>query len=352
MKRVLVGVLIGASLVGLIAMCALGNVIGGGKVVRPPEPPKPAPIEEYDAIDALIGDLEVGPPQSYRGLTIYHVRQRHPGSDFRPLTFDEAMDRGYLTIREKERGTVNTVQVRNDGGRHAFLMGGEIITGSRQDRTFQQDVLMPPRSGWIDVGVYCVEEGRWTPVSQYFSTTRRAVNAGLRNAAAVGAAQERIWAGVRDQAAEQGVVQSPNRAFKEIYAARKVQESMGDYERHFMPIRQADVCGAVAVTRGQILCADVFANEDVFEELWPKLLRSYALDAGKRGVHHMPETARVREFLRRALSKYAHHGHGSTPGAGEILTIRGTTSGKALAYAGEAVHIQLYPSPIRPLLER
>lgn len=352
MKRVLVGVLLAVCLGGLIAFGALGNVIGGGRVVPPPEPPEPVPIEKLDAIDALIGDLEVGPPRSYRGLTIYALRQRHDGSDFRPLSFDEAMDRGYLTIRETQRGRVDTVQVRNGGGRHAFLMGGEIMAGSRQDRTFRQDILMPPYSGWIDVGVYCVEQGRWTPVSKHFSTARQAVNAGLRNAAAAGETQERIWLGVRDAASAQGVVQSHNRAFKEIYAARRVQENISDYEHHFVPIREERACGAVAMTRGDIVCADVFGNESLFEELWPKLLRSYALDADRHGVHRVGDVARVRDFLRRALSKYAHHGHGSTPGAGEMLTIRGTTSGKALAYGGEAVHIQLYPGiTILPLRE-
>jgi len=353
MKRVLAAVLLAGLVMGAVAICALGNVIGGGKVVPPPGPPKPIPIEKLDAIDAVIGDLEVGPASSYHGLTIYPLRQRHPGSDFRPLTFDEAMDRGDLTIRETERGAVDSVRARNNGGRPAFLMRGEILGGSRQDRIFRQDVLMPPYSAWVDVPVYCVEQGRWTPVSEYFSTTRHTVNARLRNAAAGEAAQEHIWAGVREQAAEQGVVQTPNKAFKEIYDARPVQDRMGEYERHFGPLPEEGTCGAVAMTRSEVLGADVFGNESLFRELWPKLLRSYALDADMHGVQHVGSPGQVREFLRQALSQHAHHGYESTPGAGEMLTIGGATCGKALVYAGEAVHIQLYPAAtILPMRER
>ena len=359
MKRFWSVLAIGALALATLAFVALGNVIGPGgppggppRVILPPEPPQRVP----DALDALLQDVDLGPPQSYRGLTIYPLRHRHLSTDFRPLTFDEALAKGVLDVREVDRGVVDSVEVNNRSDRYAFLMGGQILSGARQDRMFRQDTILPPFSGWTRVGVYCVEKGRWTPVATGFGSKGQVVNPALRQAAGASAPQETIWAGVDRKARELSVRQLESRAFGHIYADDRVQQDLADYERNLEMLPLREMCGAVAVSGGGILGADLFFSEGLFEELWPKLLRSYALDAKRSGLGPVGERDRVLQFLRGALSDQARRQPLPTPGAGELVSLTGSpTGGTALLFRDETVHAHLFPAVTilpRPLLER
>ncbi len=358
MKRFWQVLTIGVLLAGTLPLTAFGNVIGPGGpprvILPPPVPPERAP----DELDALIESLDLGPATTYRGLTIYPLRRGHlaRAQPLRPLTFDEALERDVLTVREADQGVVDAVEVRNTGRRYVFLMGGEVLSGARQDRMFRYDSLMPPYSGWRRVAVYCVEKGRWTPVVTAFGSKGHVANPALRQAAGEAAPQRDIWVGVDRKARELSVRQLESRAFAQIYEDAQVQQDLEEYESNLEPLLREETCGAVALSRGEILAADIFASESLFDALWPKLLRSYVLDVKRRGPEPLGERPRVLRFLRGALSHTAGRRPLPTPGVGELVRLTGSpTGGTALLYDVEAVHAHLYPAVTilpRPLLER
>ncbi|MEL7124270.1 MAG: DUF6569 family protein, partial [Bacteroidota bacterium] len=77
-----------------------------------------------------------------------------------------ATNQAAIMERTNERGriraSVNTLTIENFSDQPIFLMSGEVITGGMQDRVIGQDMVIPPRSGLMDIPVYCVEKGRWT----------------------------------------------------------------------------------------------------------------------------------------------------------------------------------------------
>ncbi len=56
----------------------------------------------------------------------------------------------------------------NNSKRPLILLAGEIVTGGKQDRVIGKDRIIPAESDPIDLGVFCVEPGRWVGSSDRF----------------------------------------------------------------------------------------------------------------------------------------------------------------------------------------
>ncbi len=344
---VLAGVLLVVGPQAARAQSQSGILIAQGRSFN--DPPGIVPPRGDDAIDRLLDAVQVDRPVSYRGLTLFPISLRRDYADFLPKTFDKAVRDRDLIVEEVGGGEVNSVRVRNDGSRAVFIMAGEIMIGSKQDRTLQRDVLIGPRSGWVTVPVYCVEAGRWTVVSPTFGTKDMLAAPSLRAQAYAGAEQSSIWSEVDRVAGEQGVRQSSGRAFQEIYEDREVKGRVDDYLSHLRPSGER-VVGLVAFSGREPLAADLFAHEDVFGALRDKLIKSYVLQirpelgAPREDTPQMREAAR---FLARAWSEQCSRISVSTPGIGESLRLRNQrtdTGGGALIYHGGAVHVSLFPT--------
>ena len=110
-------------------------------------------------------------PYTHRNLSIYLIHRpihrpiHHPihqgGRDAGtpPLTLDEAMRTG--AIRVVETGNVGELIVNNPGDRDIFIQAGDIVKGGKQDRVLTASMIVPPNSGDIPIGAFCVEQGRW-----------------------------------------------------------------------------------------------------------------------------------------------------------------------------------------------
>lgn len=301
-----------------------------------------------DGIDRLLDAVRVDEGVHYRGLTVFPVALRRDYGDFTPRTFDEAVERGELRIEEKERAEVNTVRVRNDGSRPVFIMAGEILSGSKQDRTVRRDALIPAHSGWVDLPVYCVEAGRWTLKTPYFGSRQALASPALRADAYAGVGQERIWEQVDRAAKAQGVEQSQARAFQEIYDNPGVRERLKDYVDNLRIPRDRRVVGLVAYAEGSPVAADLFGSSEVFERLRDKLIRSYVLAVDPRGGRPEEDHPTMRDaarFLAHAWSENSQRLRGQSIGIGESLRLRipgSGVDGAALLYRGDVVHLSLF----------
>ncbi|MEI9970328.1 MAG: DUF6569 family protein [Terracidiphilus sp.] len=56
---------------------------------------------------------------------------------------------------------VNTLVLVNHSKRPLLLLAGEIVTGGKQDRIVAKDRIVPADADPIDLGVFCIEPGRW-----------------------------------------------------------------------------------------------------------------------------------------------------------------------------------------------
>jgi hypothetical protein len=295
-----------------------------------------------DPVLDMLSGLTAGNAYRHENLTLYPLYGRG-GLSVGLVLLDEAIQQGVLQVQEKGGGQVNTVRVRNRGKSYVFGMAGEIVSGARQDRMLQDDILMPPGSGWLDVPVYCTEHGRWQGESMSFGTKGDVAAGGVRARASQTRSQGEVWAEV-DAARGALDVTSPTRAFAKVYEEPRVQEKLDDYTEHLgsLPQMFPGAVGVVVAVGSRVVCVDVFGSPSLFGRMWPKLLRSYVIDAVSQQPHGSLSAREVRRFT--AGAARADLAVRASVGSGVLLSLSAArASGSALRYNREVVHIDLFP---------
>jgi len=273
------------------------------------------------------GDWRVLAPVSYKNLTIFPIRGAdRPGSDAY-ITLDEGTKGGTVVITERGGGqaasivrqrpqaanrlprqqqanysgggaTVNELALVNRSGKKLLLLAGEVIVGGKQDRIVQEDLIIPPVSVPVALNVFCVEHGRWSarnaghdsgggPVAQRaapeasarFDSLGAVAHPKLRAAAQDKKAQGEVWSEVSKNNAKLGTANGTD-TYQEVYSSKRVGAQMEDYLRALeREVLQPGVVGVVVARNGKPVWADVFASQRLFASYWPKLLKSYVVDA-------------------------------------------------------------------------
>ena len=221
---------------------------------------------------------------------------------------------------------VNQLVLINRGKRPVLLLAGELVSGGNQDRIVGKDRIVPIGGEPLPLDVFCVEHGRWTGESTKFGAANLMVHPSVREKAAVESDQQQVWNAVRvgstaaaapsgaDQsvgilgggsaggtahaaappaALSQSVIVStiqadaPTQAYKKIYQSpqisKPVDEFAGEVRRRFARatsgLKGEAVVGVVVAYGGEVAWSDAFASPDLFKQYWPKLLRSYVVEA-------------------------------------------------------------------------
>jgi hypothetical protein len=170
------------------------------------------------------------------------------------------------------------------------------------------DFIVPPKSGTMPIAAFCVENGRWTrrgteSPAQFSASTQALAGKELKLAAKQKAQQGEVWQEVaanqeklsRAAGASVKAGVSPS-SFELTLESDAVQGHIEDYLKALEPAisGHADVIGYAFAINGKINSADVYANHDLFAKLWPKLLRSSAVEALaelNKGQKFQPATA-------------------------------------------------------------
>lgn len=306
---------------------------------------------QWSPIRDLGEDLNLGRPWHYKNLTIFPLTTDVGTPDWRFLTIDRALDQGVLEVKEKGDGEVNAVRVRNTGSSYIFGLAGDMIVGAKQDRMLQADVLIPPRSGWIELSVYCTEHGRWSGKTDRFQGYNRIAPNMLRSKAAQTGSQQEVWDGVAE--AKRALRdEAPTSALQSLYNNKEVEGRSQAYLDELLPMpdKSPTGVGALVAVGSRIICVDVFANHALFSRMWEKLLRSYVIDALAQSAHGTLNPEDAEDFVRHL--SLARIDAASTPGSGRryrVHTVDATGSG--LVHLKRVVHLDLFPSTVKPMLD-
>jgi hypothetical protein len=215
--------------------------------------------------------------------------------------------------------------VINKSGKPLYLMPGEIVVGGSQDRTIAKELIIAPDKKPVAIDVFCVEHGRWgardsNEYESYLAEARRGAaqdstvviqspagagvddiarkaNAGQfigsvgslnkqsRLTVQQGVGQPRVWDEVA-KANAAGGVRSSSGAFTGNYGERSVVKRLEPYLKNLQaPVAKTrNVVGVIVAVNGKVESMDVFESSPLFKKLWPKLLKSYALDAANAGT--------------------------------------------------------------------
>jgi len=262
------------------------------------------------------------------------------------LTLDEAVKRGVLRISElNASGEVNRLTVENHGKNPVFIMAGEILRGSKQDRILQQDILVPAPSGKLIVEAFCVEQGRWHPESEAFYSEGKQANIAVRQAAKSLKRQDSVWESVSETNAKMAA-EAPTQSLSASFRSDRFHNQADPYRSVFgnLPNSFPDATGVVILIDGTVLAADFFAERRLFKALWKKLLDSYIVEAiSRQGVQNsIQDHEETRSFIqaiqRSRIQKIV------TVGLGVAVEISSSqVSGSALLYQRQPVHLDLFP---------
>jgi hypothetical protein len=225
---------------------------------------------------------------------------------------------------------VNTLVLVNHSKRPLLLLAGEIVTGGKQDRIVAKDRIVPAGADPIDLGVFCIEPGRWTESSSTFGVAGKSgaksfmVQPAVRERAMVDQDQQQVWNSVGGAISQMEVAAAPPvssgrsapggmfrrslgtssyaKAMQDSDVSEKVDEAaapvMNAREQVLAQLRDEHAVGVVVAVRGEIIWADLFANTDLLSRYWTKLVRSYAAESLTEGDDHpAPTAADAQRFL-------------------------------------------------------
>jgi len=290
-------------------------------------------------------------PITYDNLTIFPVISPDDAYTSEFATLDEALASGDALVTEQGASMrrmrdgsvapsfsispqVNQLVLVNRGKRPLILLAGEVVSGGKQDRIIGKDRIVPVGAAPLPLDVFCVEHGRWTPGAEQFSAAQLMVHPSVREKAAVEQDQRQVWAAVRGDVSSVGVtsgsvtVESPaaapristralsnaiesagTQSYQKIYESSPIgtsvetfaQEIQRRFERDTNGLKGEHVVGVVVAFGREVAWSDIFASSELFDSYWPKLLRSYVVEAMTRpAVRRVASLDDARDFLRPA----------------------------------------------------
>lgn len=214
---------------------------------------------------------------------------------------------------------VNRLLVLNRSEKPLYLMPGEIVIGGQQDRAIGHEYVIAPSKQPVPIDVFCVEHGRWqdrvpletakiadvatssspaaesialsdtNPVSasQQAASGKFAGSVGnvskeARLALQGKKSQQSVWDRVAQTNQSSGMrAMAGSGAFTGNYIEPKTIKRLEPYIKALSrPVSEhPQVVGILVAVNGKVETLDVFESTPLFLALWPKLLKSYALDA-------------------------------------------------------------------------
>lgn len=266
----------------------------------PREPAAGMPGRSAEWQRALTG-LRVGAMHRHGSLTVFWLRGADPAPRLDVVTLDEARASGALVIAERERAAVPELGVDNRGKAHVLLLAGEILIGGKQNRVLREDILLPPLSGPLAIGVYCVEQGRWNEGRRDFESKASFAQPGLRREVYAKADQSRVWSAVA-RSTQAAAAPSPTGSYQQVYEQPAVRQQLDAAERDLGARIDAGALGAAVFVGTSLTGIDVFRDPGLFTREWPKLLRAHAVEAYGRPAPPQTPEDKLRVELYRLLS--------------------------------------------------
>ena len=258
------------------------------------------------------GSYWLSGPYAHDKLAVYLIHREGGYGGPVPLTLNEAMQQGLIEVIET--GEVEELVVRNTGDHEVFIQSGDILKGGKQDRVLITSMIVPPGSGDLSVGVFCVERGRWSgrggeEASGFSQSTVRLPSSNGRIALfeqaqrwlapeSSGAAwsdwsdgedlQSRVWESVGEVQADLAWAMSLDVADKRSPSSlqlslenARLASALERYKANLGSLaqRNPDAVGYVFAIDGRIAGGDEFANDGLFRKLWPRQLTAAATEA-------------------------------------------------------------------------
>ena len=287
----------------------------------------------------FVNGVRLGQARRHAALTVFWLHGAPTPPPIEVATLEEGRAQGTLIVTERAQASVPDLLVENRGKTHVHLLAGEILVGGKQNRVLKEDVLLPPVSGPRNLGVYCVEQGRWNTGRVDFDSKSTLAAPSLRSRLMQSANQAQVWAEVY-KSARAARSSSPTASYQDIYETPEVKEHLKDVERGVSVAPPSGALGAAVFVGSTMVGLDLFQPGTLFGREWPKLLRAYAVEAYRQASPPVDEPKlgqSVKELLD-AMGRATGTLRGNA-GVGQIFEFApGQHQGAALLFEGRVLH--------------
>ena len=237
--------------------------------------------------------VEIGKPHKQDRLTVWPVTGGRKSAGYDLL--DEAINAGTARVTEVGTGSVPELSFVNEGARPVLLADGEELLGAKQNRSLNLTILAPAKAS-ITVPVSCMEAGRWHYDREHdsdsgkpeFFSSDHLMSASIRGTRMRDVSASLRTSRGRTRRSNQGTVWEDIGALAHSLDTSSATSALNDSFEHYSTnlddfarsLRAPDgACGAVFAISGGAYGLDIFDAQSTFEALYPKLVRSWAIDA-------------------------------------------------------------------------
>jgi hypothetical protein len=233
-----------------------------------------------------LDQLELGQPGHFRNLTLFPLLRKPTDDEPGYILLEDAIQRQIARVTELNGGgSVPELRLENAGEQPVLLLDGEELIGAKQNRVLNLTILAPAKQTLV-IPVSCVEAGRWhmetpefKPAAHMMYSRARAARAAhvtesMRTSGSRRSDQSALWDELAVKASRVDV-HSPTQAMSALYERHALQ--VEEFTRAFAwQDRQAGVAFAIC---GHIVGLDLLDYPATMRRVFPKLVRSYAMDA-------------------------------------------------------------------------
>lgn len=299
---------------------------------------------------SYLENLSLGDLQEHEDMAVFPlVLEKEAKTPY--ILLDEALQEGLLTITEKvEGGRVPELLVINKADQEVLILDGEELVGAKQNRIVNTSILLERFSRTI-IPVSCVEEGRWRYKARAFSSGRKvfsgagramkmkSVHRSLREEGLPLSDQGAVWNHIGEVACRLHA-HSPTGAWSDIYES--VSDRVDSLLKGFKTV--PGQVGMLVAINGRVVGCDSFGKAETLEKVFPKLIRSYAIDA----LYPDDNGRRIDRLEVQAQTFMSQIGEASklpytSPGLGTDLRMENEDAiGAALVFGDEVVHFSAF----------
>lgn len=230
-------------------------------------------------------------PYTHENLTVFLIHGKDRIDLSKYLTLEEGIQQKKVIVNET--GNVNELTIENISDMPVYVQSTDIVKGGQQDRTIANDFICPPHSGKVPIAAFCVEHGRWVQRGEESAAAFGSANSSLASrelklAAKQANSQQEVWKDVHAAQARLNAnvganvqsTESPS-SYQLTLDNPQLQAATDAYLKDLSPIVEGkdDVIGYAFAINGKMNSADVYAASQLFRKMWPKLIRSAAVEA-------------------------------------------------------------------------
>lgn len=247
------------------------------------------------ADSSILSEFNIQSAINHKNLQIFLIKGRTTADNLVYTPLQKAMKKKWVEIIETS--DVNELAITNNSDKTIFIHAGDIVKGGKQDRTLAYDIVIAPNVKHEKLSSFCVESDRWHQrgqenVAEFTSNENMLTSRNLKIASKEANSQTHVWSEVAEQqtklSANVSTHYSMNVNVKDNASASSLELTLENkdlkklkklYKETFKDLDMTAVIGFACVINGELYSIDIYNNQQLFLDLWDKLLGASIIEA-------------------------------------------------------------------------